>query len=690
MHAIPHLWLTPLAVFVSCVALYSPHAPGQTGAEHPAAGGRQALHPEPLQPPVIAPGEQLLNEALDENAQRAGRMAAANKLVRLVRHDPAAAETLAVALSNPDLSPASALLLTAALADQPLAHGTLVQSLVDLARRLPEAQSPDAVAALGSIRTRSAAHALLEFAAPDQPAALRTRAFAALWRLTAMPSLGADHDAWHAWLDAADALSPLEWNTLLLSNLARRQDDLVRRHAADLARLVAVARQLNLATPPAERSALLAEYLLDPRPQLRDLGFDLVERELRQSAQLNGEVAHAAIRLLSHADPSARRRSARLIDQIAPADAGPAVAAALAAEARPDVAVELLLACARWSSHALREPVIRWLSVDGPTFNPAARAALALYQTGFLVEAETIAKVVGVLRARPIESLSESALVLLAALAEDADRAKIAGLLESESEQASRAAAVALAHRPDFLDRILHAARDRPFLIAVAADAVVQLRPTASGYTSILRLVRDSDSIPDADALLLRVSRALSVGDLLEVALKQPDPAFQERLLVRLAEPAFAPPGNERLPFANALATLADLQTRHGRPDAALLTIERIPDPELLAEGRLLGLRATALIAALQLDAARQLNAPADAWLDALVNVLRNAPDPNHAAAILRELNTTYLDSLGEAQRQRLEALTAEVALLNEVQADPPEEQDPPSDDTTSNDPPGR
>jgi hypothetical protein len=672
-----------LAAWVSLSILFVPVLFGQEAAEENAQ--KEAEQAAPPRPPEangpdsdLGPFEQRMAVVVNAGLDLAQRTEAAGQIIDIAVRDPESADLLGHVFTDAVIDNESARILARAVGRRSTAPDSLAAPLLELAQRLPESEAVDVIAALGSIRSQHACAALITFASPEHSAATRARAFDALQRLSAMRSLGVNYDAWQAWSEDASALEPDQWNLLLLENLARERDWLVRTRAADIARLVDVATQLNLATPSEQRSALLASYLLDARDEMRELGFDLVERELRQSSQLNGEVAQATITLLAHHNPAARRRAARVIDQIAPPEAGPAVAHALAAEDDPTVAAELLKASIRWPMAELEQPVVRWLIAGNNTFGPAARAALALRESGLLQDTASIERAVTALRARPIESLSESSLALFADIGETADRDRIAALLDSPNPPTSRAAAVALADRAEYLDHLLLAAQGQEHLLTIAADAVLNLRPTAAGYASIAKLLEVPEGETRDTTWLVRIAQTLSVDDLFTVAMNEADLDLREQMLSRLAEDGFTITEPQRDSFANALAELACLQTMHGQPESSLLTLDKVPAPSSVDPKRLAKLRATALIALNRLDDARQLDPPASAWLDALDSMLTFAPDPQLATSIVTELTTVFADTLTEAQTERLALLSGAVDKLVLATEQSSDANDPP------------
>src|SRR6185295_2164702 len=179
--------------------------------------------------------------------------------------------------------------------------------------------------ALGSFRTRDAARLLGRYIGEDQPKTVSAAAMSALARLTARDDLGQDRPAWAAWLREIDGMSESQWRLQLIAALAARNDRLAAQRHDAIAQLTDSLRKLHLATKAEDRPAMLASMLEDGIPAVRDLGFELVARELSATGHLDGPVGIAALKLLKHSDAAVRSSAAVLVRQLAPPDAEQAV-----------------------------------------------------------------------------------------------------------------------------------------------------------------------------------------------------------------------------------------------------------------------------------------------------------------------------------------------------------------------------
>ena len=252
---------------------------------------------------------------------------------------------------------------------------------------------------------------------------------------------------WRAWWQTHSEVPSDGWAQTLLSELIERTQTLERRQQR-LDRLVLdTYRRLYIVTAPEARSALLAELLESDQPGVRDLGFELADRELSANATLDGAVATKATTLLSDASPTTRASAARLVNRLAPPDAAGPVTQALQRETTPIAAEALLAAAARWPSPDAIEPVLQWMRTPA-TLNAACQAGVALVEHGLLVgdeHRERVRQALLPLAAEP----APACLLLLNLVGTESDRHAIAQLLSSDKPRVRQAAADALARNND-------------------------------------------------------------------------------------------------------------------------------------------------------------------------------------------------------------------------------------------------
>ena len=598
----------------------------------------------------------------DATASDAERQRAAETLVALAAL-PAARDAVAQSLVEPLAGTGGGVYALRAIAR---CVGPSPRLYPLLERRLARAEAnerPRLLASIASFRTRDAARLLIRSADDAQDEgddSTRRAAFAALARIAARDDLVDDDAAWAAWLERADALSESQWRLILLDATARRADTLQSDRQRTVTRLAETFRKLHLATPADGRSALLAAMLDDDIPEVRDLGFELVGRELSVTGTLRGPVGDASLRLLTSADPLVRSSAAVLVRQLGPDGAGAAVAAALARETDPRAASDLLLAAVRWPEAALTAPAVSWLESGGPAASAAAEACWSLYRAGEL-GIEGIDRALAAIRAIPVDRLNPAACSLLAMEGLDADRARLAPLLTSDSPALRTAAAESLVWHPEYKGDILAAATQDPDLFDVATRAVLVGTPTAEGFRAVRALPQPSPDVWRAG--LLRLARALPAPDLWSVAQEEPDPALRSALLGRLtmdervmserSDPA------QLAAIAAGVVALASLQLERREAAAALSTLDAAPFASEAGDAAAVAsLRAAALVGLGRLDLAAPLDAPAAAWVHGL-DLARDAP---YAAEVVEEIERRFGDALTADQRAVLTRTRDELA----------------------------
>jgi hypothetical protein len=545
----------------------------------------------------------------------------------------------------------------AAIAKDPDAPSRLYPLVAQrLAAATPE-ETPRVIAALGSFRTRDAARLLGRYVGEDHSKAENTAAMAALARLSARDDLGQNRAAWAAWLREMDGLSESQWRLQLIASLASRNDRLASERHDAVSQLTDSLRKLHLATKAEDRPGLLASMLEDEIPAVRDLGFELVARELSANGHLDGAVGAAALRLLIHPQPSVRSTAAVLVRQLAPPGAEQAVAGALADETDPAAAADLLLAAARWPSPGVVAPVLRWLESGTPAGDAAAEAAWWLFRAGEL-NVEASDRVLTAIRRVPADLMSPAAISLLAALGNDDDRERLVPLLASSEAPQRQAAGEALLWYPQDRPAILAAAANDPDLFDIASRAVFADEPSADDLRALLSLPKPSPEL--TRAAVLRVAGRMHADDLRAVANEVADPDLKRALLTnlialeRVMSEKSAPV--QMGAIARGVGDLAELELSQNHSDAALAVL----DAATFADGhsdqapRLAGLRCTALLALGRLDDAQHLEAGADCWLRGLAMASRPT------AEAVSALEARFTGLTGD-QKAALDTLKAKV-----------------------------
>jgi hypothetical protein len=524
-----------------------------------------------------------------------------------------------------------------------------------LAAATPE-EMPRLIEAVGSFRTRDAARLLGRYIGDDQPVAVSRAAMAALARLSARDDL-TDAAGWTGWLREVEDLNESQWRLRLISALAARNERLAAERQTAVAQLTDSLRKLHLATKAEDRPELLAKLLKNDIPAVRDLGFELVARELSATGHLDGPVGLAALTLLDHSDASVRASAAVLVRQLGPPGAEEAIAKALVAEHDPAAASDLLLAAARWPSPPVVTPVLRWIESGTPAAEAATEAAYWLSRAGELSPGDS-ERVLAAVRRMPDESLSPASVSLLATLGDDEDRDRLAPLLRSSSAALRQAAGEALLWYPQYRAQILGAASADPDLFDIASRAVMVDDPTAGGLRAVLALPRPSPEL--ARAAIVRMASRVPADELRDVASGVTDPELKRALLTSLTSPERYMSQRDEPPMLAAICSgvgdLAECELSQNRADAALASLDAGSFADGSEEGpRLAALRCVALLALGRVEEAQRLNVGADCWLRGL-----EMCPATSAFKALAALDAKFTN-LSDEQKQKLETLRANI-----------------------------
>ncbi|MBK7404537.1 MAG: HEAT repeat domain-containing protein [Phycisphaerales bacterium] len=562
----------------------------------------------------------------------------------------AAAELLATDHTSPGVR---ALLL--AVAQMAAPPNALLPGAIAVAR---DAQSPlraEAASALGAFRSREAAAALVELISEDHIGTLRDEAFRALARLSCRDDLGQDGDAWRDWLKRVVTLGDRQWEQELLARNADRVLRLTNDVRTSHDRLVEAWRQIHLLTPLEGRSALLVSLLNNPVPELRDLGFDLVNREVGESRVLQPIVGEAAIALLKHESPTVRAQAALLLNRLAPPEAEAPVLAALDREADPRAADALLLAATRWPSSRALPPVLRWLAGPAAVRTRAVATAWSLLRNGFVEQDSDREAVLAAVRLIPANELTPSASRILATLGGPDDLERLRGLLGSADPALKAAAAEALGLRADQVDALLTAATTDASLFEATARAVRTHMHDARGYAALSAL--PTPSLQDRERVLADYVSSLPTPELVRLARLTSTATEAARLLKPLmAADRQAGPVED---LAEGLSRLARAQLQLGNPSDALDALSLIPSPQTtLDPAGLEDTRVTALLWLNRIDAAKAAQGSPDAWLDGLEHAITEP----HAPAIVDEIERRFETELSPEQESRFDVLRQRLA----------------------------
>ncbi|QOI99437.1 MAG: hypothetical protein HRU70_02620 [Phycisphaeraceae bacterium] len=639
-------------------------------------------HPQPDPEPQPAPVTlgDLLRDGSEAERARAARAALS------VETDEPTRKAVEDALARGVSDPTTHELLRAA-ARAPSLPAWFERSLLALASAAPDADTAPIARALASARTRDAARALLTIAERVAAPEPRAAAIDALVTLSGRDDLGPDTAAWRRWLDDAAAWDETRWLRELSWGQAARAERLAASRGGAVRRLVESLRQVHLATPAAERSALLAGMLRDDLDEVRRLGVELVGRELEAGQRPDQTVELAAIALLGHQDATVRAEGARLLGQLVPDNAAGAVAIALAREHDPRAAAAMLRLASRWPGAALLEASASWLespraradraSWPTPWIRQARAAAIdacwALFRAGYLYHPDQRARVLRALREIPLAELTPAGCMLRVSLGSADDRDQIRTLLRGPDPALRIAAGEALVAFPRHLDTIIDAAAHDPQLIDVAARGVVLHRQTGDGFSRLADLPFASPQ--DRRSTLSSVAAMIPAPDVLRAAERvAPDMPLQEsvlsvlprteRIISERADPA------NLAAIAEGLVRLADLRLRIGRPAEAVAALDALPDIDTVRgspdEAR--RLRTIGFVLLNRLDEAEALAPSPEDFLAAL----EAAADLPHAETVGKRVLARAEPDMTDGQRERLSRVLAEIARAKDPRPAPP------------------
>lgn len=508
------------------------------------------------------------------------------------------------------------------------------------------------------------------------------------WALSGWILPGAPH---HAAIARDPVVPPAEPAAAAQAPIPTQAELLTRRLAETYRRLVR-------RTPPEARTDLLAELLSDPEPELRRLGFELVQLELAEARRPGPPVLEAARVLLSDADPVLRARAASLLNQLADPAVASSVLVALERETDPVAANEMLRAVARWPRPEAVGPVLNWMEREPRVRASATETAWSLERAQVLGQADR-ERILTALRATPAGEMTLAGVRFLARSNVAADRRLLVELLTGPTPATRVAAGEALAQSPAHVDVLLAAAESDALLAPPAAEAVARHRPDAVTYAR-LRQIPFENGV-DRSAALSRVAGAMWPSEILLTAdalERLPagngngngnDRARDEldALLSALIAPAPDAPHLSDQEQARArrdgLARLAALRLDAARPEPALAALNAIPpttEPSAGAE-RIERLRLIALVWSNRIPAATELDAPPSSWLAALERAIREP----HAPEIVRTIRERFDSLLTPTERDRLERLAARLptptpdrAEIEDEPAPPPGAAEPP------------
>jgi hypothetical protein len=367
-----------------------------------------------------------------------------------------------------------------------------------------------------------------------------------------------------------------------------------------------------------------------------------------------------------------REQAAILVANLAPTGAAESLNDALEHEASPRAAAAMLAATSRWPEAAFEPSVVRWLKSDAAASNEARaardgaiEAAWALYRAGYLRDEDAAKPIREVLRDISLGDLSGAGCQLRVEIGDSSDRDAVAVLLGSKIPAQRLAAATSLVGYPEFLPRILAAARVDPLLIDPAVRGVLTQAPGVPGFVAIEEATRNAPE--QRRAAMVVIASVLEEDEIIEAASRVDDPSLREAVLAQLADPkrimAERTEPKTLATVARGLLQLSQLRLELNRPGDAIGALDALPEIEsLIPAEQVRNARTQGLLLLGRTDQARETGGAVSAWLEALAFAIQQAPD--RAQGIASALETTMADKLEAAERARLEELKVKLAAL--------------------------
>jgi hypothetical protein len=596
---------------------------------------------------------------------------AVEPLVSAVESSDAAIEPVAGSLAA--LAPDQLTARLQAIAAEHTADASITAQLIDCAKRHGSnpALAREIAMALGSCRTRPAAKQLVSLLAAARDSESIRIIQAALERSTGKLGIASDDLAWSAYLRTIPE-SDAAWQAEVTRNLAAARDAKAAEAAALTTRLTDSLRTLHLATPPEQRWPLLSSMLGDALAPVNLLALDLISRELSANNRPDTTIAAAVLKLVRSSDDRVREQAAILVANLAPTGAAESLNDALEHETSPRAAAAMLAATSRWPEAAFEPSVVRWLKSDAAASNEARaardgaiEAAWALYRAGYLRDEDAAKPIREVLRDISLGDLSGAGCQLRVEIGDSSDRDAVAVLLGSKIPAQRLAAATSLVGYPEFLPRILAAARVDPLLIDPAVRGVLTQAPGVPGFVAIEEATRNAPE--QRRAAMVVIASVLEEDEIIEAASRVDDPSLREAVLAQLADPkrimAERTEPKTLATVARGLLQLSQLRLELNRPGDAIGALDALPEIEsLIPAEQVRNARTQGLLLLGRTDQARETGGAVSAWLEALAFAIQQAPD--RAQGIASALETTMADKLEAAERSRLEELKVKLAAL--------------------------
>jgi hypothetical protein len=518
-----------------------------------------------------------------------------------------------------------------------------------------------AIRALGSLYDDTAIESLIGLLRTTEGSPLRPEVLGALESSTGLEAFSAKTEDWESWW-TLQRETPREQRLVNIIRTLRTEVETRDEQLDELrSRFVRMIQLLYTATPPEQRSRLLADLLQDEEASVRRTATGLVERAMGDAVALEESVTQALKQLLADSEADLRAQAARLLLNLGDPEVGTLVGQAYLLEQDLAALREFLLVLARSPQAETLDQVIAHLR-QGILPALAGQALLAASDRELLTD-EARAALREHLRAADPATLPASNIRLLARLGGDADRAELLPLLEGEDAGIKTALGKELALRSEFVDLLARLATD-PVLHPIAMDAVLRHRANLEGARTLLGLRPTNggnESIwLDRFALLAGRLPLSDLRTLDDEMLASDIPLIAEGAHLRLLEGALArfpaAPEQQLGQWQELLTRLATwrLEREQVGPAAEVLDLLRGSQPPGDSYKRT---QTIVFLRQGRLAEAAELLPEVGLWLDVAQTL--HEVQPERFAAICQAVEERFAEQLSDAQRERLTGLLA-------------------------------
>jgi hypothetical protein len=596
-------------------------------------------------------------EAIEEidRALRSGRtpliLAITDALANQPRPTPGLLDALIAALRS--APPETLSRLSAVLAKyEDAAIGPVASVARDRSIAVAERLGP--VYALGAFPTREAVDRLMELADPasGEPDAIRIAAVESLTRLSGL-DLGADFRAWREWWGEARDQSPEQWARDVVRRYRAQIGELQERQRMLAERYVALLGELYRSLPPERRSERLLLDLDDPLATVRAFAMERIDRLLRDSVAISGELRARLIVALRDEDPALRRRAAELLHELNEATLPARLAELLATEPDREVITTYLDLLSRRPDEVALQPVLDRLA-DRTIGDKAADAAWELLRAVPLTDELRTAARQAVEQAREVRE-SPSLIRLAAMVGDAATRDALVPLLDGDDPATKAAVAEGLRARGDYEPLLARA--DDPVIYPSAVRALADGPADVESFRRLAGLEPAPETREHWERAVRSLARRLDASSLLEadrILAGTPYAGDSLRVLVLSQGAVLGPEAMSRADRVELLRRLTPLLIDQGEALRALEFLDQLNGTDLPTPLRDIRFRAQLIVG--RFDAAAALVPDPARWVSLLSEF---AKDDFEVAVRLRdEINRRFADELTPELRSTFEAVS--------------------------------